>query len=178
MAEVSSGLVQAAAAFGLDAAQLRPLAGNSGSAWDAGGTVLRVGPRPRMAVEVAAATAAANVVPVPRVIDRADFGGMTAVLLERLPGHDAGSVALRTPRWQGRSAVRAVPCMHAWLRCPLPASWPALRRRMAPHGGSFTLICIRSTSWSATAVRSLACSTGRTPLLVTRSWTGPGPGRS
>lgn len=29
-------MIPAAAAFGLDAAQLRPLAGNSGSAWDAG----------------------------------------------------------------------------------------------------------------------------------------------
>jgi hypothetical protein len=62
---------RAAAAFGLDVACLRRLGGNSGSAWGAGSLVLRVGTRPGMEAELAAATAAAGMVPVPRVRDRA-----------------------------------------------------------------------------------------------------------
>src|SRR5262249_15145335 len=54
----------------VDAGRLRPLAGNSGSPWDADGAVLRVGVGSRSAVELATAAGAAGAVPVPGVIDR------------------------------------------------------------------------------------------------------------
>jgi Ser/Thr protein kinase RdoA (MazF antagonist) len=127
MAEASSPVIVAASLFGLDAAQLRPLGGNSASAWDAGGQVLRLGQRSRMEIEAAAAAAAAAVVPVPKILDRADFGGMTAVLLERLPGHDAGSLASRSPAL-ARAVGRACGAVAARLATlPAPARLPPVR---------------------------------------------------
>ncbi len=84
MAELPGIVVQAAAALGLDPAGLGRLRGASGSSWDAGSAVLRVGRRAVLDREVAAAAAAAAVLPVPRVLDRAGFGEHTALLLERL----------------------------------------------------------------------------------------------
>ena len=68
-----SAVAQAAGAFGLDAGSLRMLGGNSGSAWGAGDRVLRVG-RPAVIDAELAASAAAAVMPVPAVLDRAEVG--------------------------------------------------------------------------------------------------------
>ena len=97
MAEVPSRLVLAAAALGLDAGRLRPLAGNSGSAWDAGGAVLCFASGPGRKWLSRGQPHPLLTWPVPGIIDRADFGDMTAVLLERLPGRDAGVAALPMP---------------------------------------------------------------------------------
>jgi hypothetical protein len=58
--ELPGIVVQAAAALGLDPAGLGPLRGASGSSWDAGPGVLRVGPREFLDRELAAAGAAAG----------------------------------------------------------------------------------------------------------------------
>jgi len=68
MAPLPAAVGRAAAAFGLDAERLRPLAGASGSAWGDGDVVLRVGER--VDLELMAAAAADGHVPVPRVLDR------------------------------------------------------------------------------------------------------------
>ena len=78
---------RAAAAFGLDGGALRSLGGASGATWSDGEVVLRVGER--VAGEVAAATAAAARVPVPRVLGQIEG----AVLLELVPGQPAGELA-------------------------------------------------------------------------------------
>jgi Ser/Thr protein kinase RdoA (MazF antagonist) len=101
--ELPGIVVQAAAALGLDPAGLGGLHGASGSSWAAGSGVLRVGPRAAVQRELAASGAAAAVLPVPRVLDRADFGDHTALLLERLPGRPAGELALGGPE-QARAA--------------------------------------------------------------------------
>ena len=84
-----------AEAFGLDSDRLVPLGGNSGSSWGTGDRVLRVGQR--VDEEIRAVCAAAGVLPVPRVLDRVDFEGFTAALVERLPGQPAGEVATARP---------------------------------------------------------------------------------
>jgi len=99
-------VVQAATALGLDPAGLRGLRGASGSSWAAGSAMLRVGPRAALDRELAASGAAAAVLPVPRVLDRADFADHTALLLERLPGRPAGELALGGPG-PARAAGRA-----------------------------------------------------------------------
>jgi Ser/Thr protein kinase RdoA (MazF antagonist) len=104
--ELPAAVVQAAAALGLDPAGLRGLRGASGSSWDAGSAVLRVGPRAALERELAASGAAAAVLPVPRVLDRADFADHSALLLERLPGRPAGELALGDPG-PARAAGRA-----------------------------------------------------------------------
>jgi Ser/Thr protein kinase RdoA (MazF antagonist) len=101
--ELPAVVVQAADALGLDPAGLRGLRGASGSSWDAGPAVLRVGLRAAVDRELAAAAAAAALLPVPRVLDRADFADHTALLLERLPGRPAGELALGGPE-QARAA--------------------------------------------------------------------------
>ena len=78
MTELPAVVVQAATALGLDPPGLRGLRGASGSSWDAGSAVLRVGPRAALERELAASGAAAAVLPVPRVLDRADFADQTA----------------------------------------------------------------------------------------------------
>jgi hypothetical protein len=95
--ELPAVVVQGATALGLDPAGLRGLRGASGSSWDAGPAVLRVGPRAAVDRELAASGAAAVVLPVPRVLGRADFADHTALLLERLPGRPAGELALGGP---------------------------------------------------------------------------------
>jgi hypothetical protein len=62
--ELPGIVVQAATALGLDPAGLRGLRGASGSSWDTGPAVLRVGPRLAVDRELAAAGAAAAVLPV------------------------------------------------------------------------------------------------------------------
>ena len=98
MTELPGIVVQAAAALGLDPAGLTGLRGASGSSWDAGPAVLRVGPRVLLDRELAAAGAAAAVLPVPRVLDRADFAEHSALLLEWLPGRPAGDPVLDRAR--------------------------------------------------------------------------------
>jgi hypothetical protein len=90
--ELPGIVVQAAAALGLDPGGLHGLRGASGSSWGAGSAVLRVGHRALLDRERAAAGAAAAVLPVPRVLDRADFADHSALLLERLPGRPAGEL--------------------------------------------------------------------------------------
>jgi hypothetical protein len=97
MAQVPSAVTQAAGAFGLDAGSLRALGGNSGSAWRAGNRVLRVGRPAVIGAELAASSAAAAVLPVPAVLDRAEVGDVSALLLEMLPGRPAADFARRYP---------------------------------------------------------------------------------
>jgi Ser/Thr protein kinase RdoA (MazF antagonist) len=104
--ELPAVVVQAATALGLDPAGLRGLRGASGSSWDAGSAVLRVGPRAAVERELAASGAAAAALPVPRVLDRADFADHCALLLEWLPGRPAGELALGDPG-PARAAGRA-----------------------------------------------------------------------
>ena len=97
MAEPPPAVLRAARALSLDPSRLRPLGGASAATWGAGDQVLRVGPRDRMLTELAAAAAAAVVLPVPAVLDRAEFDGNLAVRLERLPGRPVADVVVQDP---------------------------------------------------------------------------------
>jgi Phosphotransferase enzyme family len=108
MVEVPVGVRQAADAFGLDAASLRSV-GRSGSSWTVGDRVLRVGSRPG---ELVASSAAAAVVPVPRVLDEVELETGTAVLLERLPGVSAAEFVAVRPD-QAKSVGRSCGALHA-----------------------------------------------------------------
>lgn len=133
MAELPGIVVQGAAALGLDPAGLHSLRGESGSSWDAGPAVLRVGRRAVLDREVAAAAAAAAVLPVPQVLDRADFADHTALLLERLPGRPAGELALGGAE-QARAAGLACGRVYDLLaEVPAPAG---LRAVPAPPGAA------------------------------------------
>jgi Ser/Thr protein kinase RdoA (MazF antagonist) len=90
------------------------LGGNSGSAWSAGNRVLRVGRPAVIDAELAASAAAAAVLPVPAVLDRAEVGDVSAVLLEMLPGRPAADFARGSP---GRALVAGQACgaVHAVL---------------------------------------------------------------
>jgi Ser/Thr protein kinase RdoA (MazF antagonist) len=124
--ELPGIVVQAAAALGLDPAGLGTLRGASGSSWEAGPGVLRVGRREFLDRELTAASAAAAVLPVPRVLDRADFGDHTALLLERLPGRPAGELALGGPE-QARAAGLACGRVYDLLaEVPAPAGLRAV----------------------------------------------------
>jgi Ser/Thr protein kinase RdoA (MazF antagonist) len=124
--ELPGAVAAGAAALGLDPAGLRSLRGESRSSWDAGSAVLRVGGRAVLDREVAAAAAAASVLPVPRVLDRADFGDHTALLLERLPGRPAGELALGGPE-QARAAGLACGRVYGLLAgVPAPAGLRAV----------------------------------------------------
>ena len=107
-------VAQAAAAFGFDAGSLRVLGGHSGSAWGAGGRVLRFGRPAVINAELAASSAAAAVLPVPAVLDRVEVGGMSAVLLEMLPGQPMAELARHRPGL-ARAAGRACGVVHALL---------------------------------------------------------------
>jgi hypothetical protein len=112
MTPTPPAVARAAAAFGLEAESLRPLSGRSGSTWSDGKVVLRVGER--VAAEVLAAAAAAAHVPVPRVLDRIERDGGSAVLLELLPGRPAGELASRSPE-RAAAAGRACGELHDLL---------------------------------------------------------------
>ena len=119
MAPLPSAVVRAAVGFGLDPTTLQPLGGRSGSAWSDGHVVLRVGER--VAGEVLAASAASGQLPVPRVLDQLELNGVSAALLERVPGRPAGELALEHP---GRAAAtgRACGALHdalAAVVCPI-----------------------------------------------------------
>jgi Ser/Thr protein kinase RdoA (MazF antagonist) len=130
------GLVaRAAAGFGLEPERLRPLGGRSGSAWSDGRVVLRVGER--VACEVLAAAAAAGHVPVPRVLDRLELDGASAVLLERVAGRPEGEWALKSPAL-GAAAGRACGALHDALSevdCP-----PGVRDAPGADGGRRRLL--------------------------------------
>jgi aminoglycoside phosphotransferase (APT) family kinase protein len=131
MAEASLLVTRAAETFGLDPARLGRLGGNSGSSWDAGEHVLRAGNRGVMDRELAAVAAVSAVLPVPRVIARADFAEGSAVLLEKLPGRPAADVAQARPAL-ARAAGLACGTVHARLaEVPAPAGL-----RAAPHAPS------------------------------------------
>lgn len=132
MDQVPGTVVQAADAFGLDRFALRPLGGASGSCWEAGRWVLRFGQRARMDTELAAAAAAARVLPVPRVIARAEIGDDSAILLEKLAGQPAAHLALRRPE-RARAVGWACGGVHALLAgVAPPATLPPVRN--APSG--------------------------------------------
>ena len=114
MTGVPEIVAQAATALGLDASRLRPLGGASGSSWDTGQFVLRVGRPAVIDRELSAAGAAATVVPVPPVIDRADFAAGGAVLLEQMPGRPVADVARSKPE-VARAAGRECGSVHARL---------------------------------------------------------------
>jgi Ser/Thr protein kinase RdoA (MazF antagonist) len=121
MTDLPGIVARAATALGLDAGRLRRLGSASGSSWDTGQFVLRVGRPAAIDTELVAATAAATVVPVPRVIERADFAAGSAVLLEQLPGRPAADLALAGAE-VARAAGRACGSVHARLaRVPAPA---------------------------------------------------------
>jgi Ser/Thr protein kinase RdoA (MazF antagonist) len=84
--------------------------------------VLRVGER--VPCELLAAAAATGHVPVPRVLDRIDLDGTSAVLLERVRGRPAGELALQSPVG-GAAAGRACGALHDALA--EAAAPPALR---------------------------------------------------
>ena len=118
MAPIPDAVVRAAVGFGLEPERMRPLAGNSGSAWSDGDVVLRVGER--VASEALAAAAAAGHLPVPRVLDRLELDGVCAVLLERVPGRPAGALAMDDPA-RAPAAGRACGALHdalADVACP------------------------------------------------------------
>jgi Ser/Thr protein kinase RdoA (MazF antagonist) len=119
--EVPPFVLQAADAFGLDQAGLRSLGGTAGSSWSAATAVLRVGLTAVLDAELAAAGAAAAVLPVPTVLGRADFAGRSALLLERLPGRPAAELAVTTPA-RARAAGLACGRVHDVLAgVPAPA---------------------------------------------------------
>ena len=107
-------VLRAARALGLDASRLYPLGGASAATWGAGDQVLRVGPRGRMAAELAAAAAAATVLPVPAVLDQAEVHDDLAVLLERRPGRPVADVVRRDAR-VARAAGSACAAVHQTL---------------------------------------------------------------
>jgi aminoglycoside phosphotransferase (APT) family kinase protein len=118
---------RAAEAFGMDPERLVPLGGGSGSSWGIGDRVLRVGQH--LDEEIRAVGAAASVLPVPRVLDRSDLGGLTAALMERLPGQPAGEVATARPEL-AHAIGRACGALHARL-AQIPA--PAALRMVGTH---------------------------------------------
>jgi hypothetical protein len=111
---VPSAVAQAAGAFGLDAGSLRALGGNSGSAWGAGNRVLRVGRPAVIDAGLAASSAAAAVLPVPAVLDRAEVGDVSAAPLKMLPGRPAADFARDSPR-RARVAGQACGAVQALL---------------------------------------------------------------
>ena len=121
MTEVPPIVLQGAAALGLDPGGLRSLGGQAGSSWAAGAAVLRVGFTAVLDAELAAAGAAAAVLPVPQVLDRADFADRSALLLERLPGRTAAELAVTSPAL-ARAAGQACGQVHEVLAgVPAPA---------------------------------------------------------
>lgn len=115
----------AAAALGLSADGWRPLGGQSGRSWSAGGHILRLVEPARVEGELSAARIAAAVVPVAEVLARADIHGAGVLLLRRLPGHPAGQlqgVAPRRARAWGQACGQAQLALTA---LPAPASLPA-----------------------------------------------------
>jgi Ser/Thr protein kinase RdoA (MazF antagonist) len=74
--------------------------------------VLRVGEN--VACEVLTMSAAAGHVPVPRILDRLELDGVSAVLLERLPGRAAGQLALESPV-RAAATGRACGALHGAL---------------------------------------------------------------
>jgi hypothetical protein len=149
MAAIPAAVARAAAGFGLEPERLRPLGGASGSAWSDGDAVLRVGAR--VAGEVLAASAAAGHVPVPRVLGRLELDGVSAVLLERVPGRPAGELARDRPE-VAAAAGRACGALHAALAQVRARRACATRRgpAAAAGGACCTSTCTRSTSWSTT----------------------------
>jgi hypothetical protein len=97
MAEPPAAVLRAARALGRDPSRLRPLGGASAATWGLDGQVLRVGRRDRMRTELAAAAAAATVLPVPAVLDRADVDREQVILIERLPGRPVADVVSQDP---------------------------------------------------------------------------------
>ena len=135
MAAIPDAVVSAAVGFGVDPERLRPLGGASGSAWSDGDVVLRVGEH--VADEVLAASAAAGRLPVPRVLDRLDLGGVCAILLERVPGQTAGELALASPV---RAAATGDACGRLHDALAEVAAPPGLRNAPGADGSERRLL--------------------------------------
>jgi len=112
MAGPPPAVVRAAVGFGLEPTRLERLGGRSGSAWSDGQVVLRVGNT--VAREVLAASAGAARLPVPRVLGRLEDDGISAALLERLPGRPAGELAQEDPA-RAAAIGRACAALHEAL---------------------------------------------------------------
>ena len=87
-------VIRAAAALSVPADSITGVGGATGQSWACGDRILRIGGATDLAREVCAMTAAASAVPVPQVLDRAEFSddegrGWAAILLTRLPGRPA-----------------------------------------------------------------------------------------
>lgn len=98
--DVNSGVLSGLARkLKIDPEWLIGAGGASGSAWMVRemNTVLRVGSRLQIDVEAEAHRLAAQFLPVPRVLDRADFEGSAGLLLEWMPGQTAFEAARRDP---------------------------------------------------------------------------------
>jgi aminoglycoside phosphotransferase (APT) family kinase protein len=109
----------------LDPASLAPLGGASGEVFAAGDVVLRLGSKERLDVEVAAMGAAADVTPVPDVLDRVDDPDGSALVLRRM----AGAVAIDLQHDPERARRRGAACGAAQLALTgvvAPAGLPLL----------------------------------------------------
>jgi hypothetical protein len=127
MAEPLPAALRAARALGLDPSRLRPLGGASAATWGAGDQVLRVGPRDRMLTELAAAAAAATVLPVPAVLDRAEVDGDLAVLLELRPGRPVADVVSQDPGVAGTAGAACAAVHRTLAGVPAPPGVPPVR---------------------------------------------------
>ncbi|CAA9377185.1 MAG: hypothetical protein AVDCRST_MAG21-1350 [uncultured Nocardioidaceae bacterium] len=107
-------VVRAAAALGVPADAITGLGGATGQSWACDDRILRIGGATDLAGEVGAMTAAASAVPVPQVLDRAEFTddegrGWASLLLTRLPGRpalEATDLSLREARRIGQVCGR------------------------------------------------------------------------
>jgi Ser/Thr protein kinase RdoA (MazF antagonist) len=139
-----------------------------------------------MEVELAAAAAAAAVLPVPKVLGRSDFGNATAVLLERLPGQPAAVATLGDAVLAG-AVGRACGTVHARLAAvPAPQRLPAPPLAAAGDGPGRLLhldlhpLNILVSGSEVTGVLDWANAAAGDPVLDrARSWAifEPGPGR-
>jgi Phosphotransferase enzyme family len=129
-----------------------------------------------MDAELAAMAAAADVLPVPRVIDRADAGEDRSVLLERLPGLPAAVLALQRPEL-ARTVGLACGAVHGLLAAvPAPAG---LRSAPGASGDGARLLhldlhplnLLVSDDGSLTGVLDWANAASGDPVLDrARSW--------
>jgi hypothetical protein len=131
--DVDSGVLSGLARqLKIDPEWLIGAGGASGSAWIVRemNTVLRVGSRLEIDVEAEAHRLAAQLLPVPRVLDRADFEGSAGLLLEWMPGQTAFEAARLDPAAADRIGT-ACGALHDRIDL-IPA--PAFEHRVGPDG--------------------------------------------
>jgi aminoglycoside phosphotransferase (APT) family kinase protein len=122
-------VVNAAAALGVPLDSITALTGATKSSWACGDHILRTGTAQDLDREVLAMTAASSSVPVPEVLERAEFadGECAALLLTRLPGRPALDTAHATLR-EARCVGEACGRLHSLLALVQP---PNGMRRVA-----------------------------------------------